>query len=88
VGGRYDSFNVTGADGYSRGLQGLASWGPKLVSSAAGHRGGRRAAGLLYCSADGNVLAVGGPNDSNDIGATWMYALELEACGAGKGERL
>lgn len=43
----------------------------KLVGT--GNIGGSKQGNSVYLSSDGNVLAVGGPEDNVDIGAVWIF---------------
>jgi hypothetical protein len=72
-GGLTDNFGIGAAWVFVRSpTTGIYSQqGPKIVGS--GIVGLAEFGASVSLSADGNTLAVGGPNDNNQIGATWIF---------------
>jgi hypothetical protein len=71
VGGYYDGGNVGATWIFVRTAGVWSQQGSKLVGTGA--VGGSQQGYSLSVSADGNTLAVGGYNDNNGIGATWIF---------------
>jgi len=69
VGGRIGAGGATWV--FSRSGTGWSQQGPKLVETGAVGSAGQGFSVAL--SADGNTLAIGGPEDNNSIGATWVF---------------
>jgi hypothetical protein len=71
VGGIRDNSNAGATWIFTRSGTVWTQQGPKLVGTpATGAAGQGRSVSL---SSDGNTLAVGGPDDSSDVGATWIF---------------
>jgi hypothetical protein len=71
VGGPSDDSNVGAVWIFVRSGSTWTQQGGKLVGSNA--IGFSRQGTGLDLSADGNTLAVGGPNDNSNVGATWIF---------------
>ena len=71
VGGNRDNGNVGAAWIYTRSGSNWTQQGNKLVGT--GSAGGSYQGTSVALSADGNMALVGGPCDSGNIGAVWIY---------------
>jgi hypothetical protein len=73
VGGRNDNGGIGAAWIFTRDVAGTwTQQGAKLVGT--GYTGTPNMGYFVALSADGNTLAVGGPNDNTNIGATWVFS--------------
>ena len=71
MGGFVDNSNVGATWVFARSGTTWVQQGPLLVGSGA--VGPSRQGRFVALSADGNTLAVGGENDNNGSGATWVF---------------
>jgi hypothetical protein len=71
VGSPYDDNNIGAAWIFTRSAELWTQQGTKLVGT--GEVGDATQGNSVTLSADGNTLAVGGINDDNGVGATWMF---------------
>ncbi len=71
VGGPYDNTNMGAAWVYTRSSGIWTQQGSKLVGTGAAENALQGTS--VSISADGNTAIVGGYNDSNGVGATWIY---------------
>lgn len=71
VGDQYDNGNVGAAWIFTRLGNAWAQQGAKLIG--AGAVGAAWQGFSVMLSADGNTLAVGGPDDNSGIGAVWIF---------------
>jgi FG-GAP-like repeat len=71
VGGWFDNNQAGAVWVFTRGGGTWTQQGSKLVGTGAG--GAARQGQSVALSADGNTAIVGGPADSNDLGAVWVF---------------
>ncbi|HYW48094.1 MAG TPA: hypothetical protein VE959_34845, partial [Bryobacteraceae bacterium] len=71
VGGPYDNVGAGAAWVFKRSNGAWSQLGSKLVGSSA--TGAALQGWSVALSGDGNTILVGGPEDNNNVGATWVF---------------